>query len=151
MSKEEKPKIEEKTKPLKRENSSSQQQTLDVFIKKKKKTEKTETETITKTKTIELDKKGSIISYSPCFLDKKESNKFFKHLLDTIPWTQSFIEMYGKDIKVPRLQCVMTNLDESKLSLYSTEKAIPWTKEVLEIKEKIEKELNKKFNYLLLN
>eukprot|EP01080_Neovahlkampfia_damariscottae_P006791 gene6791-10955_t len=119
---------EEKTKPLKRK--SSQQQTLDVFLKKQK----------TETKTIELDKKGSIIHYQPTFIEKKESNDFFHYLLDNIPWTESTIKMYGKDVKVPRLQCVMTDMSETKLSVYSVEKAMPWTKEIKEVKEKIEKD-----------
>jgi alkylated DNA repair dioxygenase AlkB len=126
----------------KRKRDAKQQQLMDKYTIKKQKIEK---------KITNLDEKGSILHYSPNFIEKKESKSLFGHLLDNTPWKESTIQMYGKEIKVPRLQCVMSDHENSKLSLYSKEEPQPWSKEILELKNKIEKELNEKFDYVLIN
>jgi alkylated DNA repair dioxygenase AlkB len=133
---------EQKKESPKRKRDSKQQQLMDKYTNKKQKIDK---------KTTKLDEKGSIIHYSPNFIEKKESKALFDHLLDNIPWKESTIQMFGKELKVPRLQCVMSDHENSKLSLYSKEEPQPWSKEILQLKDKIETELNEKFDYVLIN
>jgi alkylated DNA repair dioxygenase AlkB len=132
---------EQKKESPKRKRDSKQQQLMDKYTNKKQKIDK---------KTTKLDEKGSI-HYSPNFIEKKESKALFDHLLDNIPWKESTIQMFGKELKVPRLQCVMSDHENSKLSLYSKEEPQPWSKEILQLKDKIETELNEKFDYVLIN
>jgi len=98
---------------------------------------------------IKLDVSSSIL-FNMEFLDKDEADKLLHHMLNDIPWRQSQKSMYGKIINIPRLQCWMADADINA-DLYQKEPAIPWSPLVNVIRERIEKLLNCKFNYVLLN
>ena len=89
--------------------------------------------------------------YHPAFYDKAESDKIFKTLLETIEWKQDKIMMYGKELPLPRLSAWYG--DNNKPYTYSgiTLNPLPWTDELLQIKEKIEAEAKVKFSSVLLN
>ena len=89
--------------------------------------------------------------YHPAFYDKTESDRIFKTLLETIVWKQDKIMMYGKELPLPRLSAWYG--DNSKPYTYSGIKLnpLPWTDELLQIKEKIETEAKVKFSSVLLN
>jgi alkylated DNA repair dioxygenase AlkB len=93
---------------------------------------------------------GELI-YLPTFFDKKESDKIFKTLLETIEWKQEKIMMYGKELPLPRLSAWYG--DNNKPYTYSgiTLNPLPWTEELLQIKEKIETEAKVKFSSVLIN
>jgi alkylated DNA repair dioxygenase AlkB len=75
----------------------------------------------------------------------------FKTLLETIEWKQDKIMMYGKELPLPRLSAWYG--DNNKPYTYSgiTLNPLPWTDELLQIKEKIEAEAKVKFSSVLLN
>ena len=89
--------------------------------------------------------------YHPAFYDKTESDRIFKTLLETIEWKQDKIMMYGKELPLPRLSAWYG--DNNKPYTYSgiTLNPLPWTEELLQIKEKIEMEAKVKFSSVLLN
>ena len=89
--------------------------------------------------------------YHPAFYDKTESDRIFKTLLETIEWKQDKIMMYGKELPLPRLSAWYG--DNNKPYTYSgiTLNPLPWTEELLRIKEKIEAEAKVKFSSVLLN
>ena len=89
--------------------------------------------------------------YQPAFYDKAESDRIFKTLLETIEWKQDKIMMYGKELPLPRLSAWYG--DNNKPYTYSgiTLNPLPWTNELLQIKEKIEDEVKVKFSSVLLN
>jgi alkylated DNA repair dioxygenase AlkB len=89
--------------------------------------------------------------YHPTFFNKAESDRIFKTLLETIEWKQDKIMMYGKEILLPRLSAWYG--DNNKPYTYSgiTLNPLPWTNELLKIKERIEKEANVKFSSVLIN
>jgi len=89
--------------------------------------------------------------YHPSFFDKVESDKIFKTLLETIEWKQNKIMMYGKELPLPRLSAWYG--DNNKPYTYSgiTLNPLPWTDELLLIKEKIEVEAKVKFSSVLIN
>lgn len=89
--------------------------------------------------------------YHPEFYNRVESDMIFKTLLDTIEWKQEKIIMYGKQLLLPRLSAWYG--ENNKSYTYSGIKLnpLPWTKELLEIKEKIEIEAKVKFSSVLLN
>jgi alkylated DNA repair dioxygenase AlkB len=89
--------------------------------------------------------------YYPSFFDKSESDRIFKTLLETIKWKQDKIIMYGKEVPLPRLSAWYG--DTNKPYRYSGIKLnpLPWTDELLKIKERIEKEAKVKFSSVLLN
>lgn len=89
--------------------------------------------------------------YQPAFFDKAESDSIFKTLLETIEWKQDKIIMYGKELLLPRLSAWYG--DNNKPYTYSgiTLNPLPWTDELLQIKEKIEGVAKVKFSSVLLN
>jgi hypothetical protein len=60
--------------------------------------------------------------YSPSFFDKLEAELFFSRLLDTIPWQQGTIKIFGKELLQPRLFCFMA--DEGIKYSYSNKELI---------------------------
>jgi len=89
--------------------------------------------------------------YHPAFYDKAESDRIFKTLLETIEWKQDKIMMYGKELPLPRLSAWYG--ENNKPYTYSgiTLNPLPWTDELLQIKEKIEADAKVKFSSVLLN
>ena len=39
------------------------------------------------------------------FFDSNESNEFLNRLIKNLPWESMMIKMFGKNLKIPRLQC----------------------------------------------
>ncbi len=89
--------------------------------------------------------------YHPNFFDKIESDIIFKTLMETIQWKQDKINMYGRELPLPRLSAWYG--ENNKPYTYSgiTLNPLPWTDELLKIKEKIEAEAKVKFSSVLLN
>lgn len=89
--------------------------------------------------------------YHPSFYDKAESDRIFNILLETIQWKQDKIIMYGKELPLPRLSAWYG--DNNKPYTYSgiTLKPLPWTNELILIKQRIEEAAKVKFSSVLLN
>jgi alkylated DNA repair dioxygenase AlkB len=93
---------------------------------------------------------NGIIHYTTDFLI--ESDLFYyKELLNEINWKHDELTLYGKKIITKRKVAFEGDLNIEYT--YSKQKKIatPWSKSVLEIKNKIEKELDIIFNACLLN
>jgi alkylated DNA repair dioxygenase AlkB len=93
---------------------------------------------------------GKIIFHEG-FFSLEESHRLMQSLIKTIDWTQDEVIVYGKRHKIPRLNAWYG--DEGKVMKYSGLSLEPktWTKELLEIKSKIEEASGTKFNSCLLN
>jgi alkylated DNA repair dioxygenase AlkB len=89
--------------------------------------------------------------YQPQFFSSTESDRIFKVLMETVEWKQDKMLMYGKELFLPRLSAWYG--DNNKPYTYSgiTLNPLPWTNELLYIKEKIENVANVKFSSVLLN
>lgn len=85
------------------------------------------------------------------FYEIRESDKIFNELLEKIDWQQDTIKYYGKEMPLPRLTAWYgdkgTNYKYSGIG----NEPLAWTKELLEIKKKIENICNFQFNSVLLN
>jgi len=104
-----------------------------------------------KNKPISLQMPDADVVYYPFFFDAATSNTLFKSLLKTISWKQDMITVFGKKHLQPRLTALYG--DHNKTYSYSgiTMTPLPFTKELLFIKEKIEIESKAKFTTCLLN
>ncbi|MBV7440990.1 alpha-ketoglutarate-dependent dioxygenase AlkB [Weeksellaceae bacterium TAE3-ERU29] len=87
--------------------------------------------------------------YLPDLFSKEESDNYFNLLKENILWTQESINMYGKQVFFPRLTAWYGDKPYSYSGL--TFNPNPWTKELIEIKNKIESIVKTKFNSVLLN
>lgn len=97
-----------------------------------------------------LPKDGEAIFF-PDLFTPAESDHYLHSLQHDILWKQEPIIIYGKEIMQPRLTAWYG--DEGKAYLYSgiTMQPKPWTKALLEIKERIETIAMVHFNSALLN
>lgn len=91
------------------------------------------------------------LHYRPQFFPKPTADRLLQELLEKIEWTQNKIRFYGKESLVPRLEAWYG--DPGKSYAYSgiQMNPKPWTKELVEIKEAIEKEASVPFNSVLIN
>jgi alkylated DNA repair dioxygenase AlkB len=97
-----------------------------------------------------LPHNGEVYLYTNLF-EPTESKRWIEALLRDIQWQQSEIKMFGKTLKIPRLNAWYG--DEGKMYSYSgiSLSPLPWTPDLLEIKKKVEEISNVRFNGALVN
>lgn len=98
-----------------------------------------------------LDLPDSDITYFPKLIDKETADKYFNILKGSIPWQQDNIKVFGKTYAQPRLTSFHGNSSKSYSYSNIVMNPKPFTKELLEIKEKIEVITEIDFNACLLN
>ncbi len=79
------------------------------------------------------------------FVPKDEADRLYHHLLQATPWHEYEMPMYDKVVTAPRMVAWYGAADEAG------ENALPWTPELLRLREKVENELQLDFNAVLLN
>ncbi|MCT4303355.1 alpha-ketoglutarate-dependent dioxygenase AlkB [Elizabethkingia anophelis] len=89
--------------------------------------------------------------YFPNFFSRSESDIYFQKLKASILWKQESMHMYGKEVLFPRLTAWYGDNDKPYSFSGITLEPLSWTKELLEIKNKIEPISKTKFNSVLLN
>ena len=89
--------------------------------------------------------------YIPNFYKRETADGLFKALKSTINWKQESMNMYGKEVMFPRLTAWYG--DDDKPYSFSGIKLdpLPWTEELLKIKDDIEPLCKTSFNSVLLN
>jgi alkylated DNA repair dioxygenase AlkB len=93
---------------------------------------------------------GEYIFY-PKFFSKTESDSLLKGLKNNIVWKQESMNMYGKKIDFPRLTAWYGNNDKAYSFSGITLQPLPWTNEILKIRNSIEPIAKTIFNSVLLN
>ena len=101
-------------------------------------------------KTNLLPKQGTLNYYGP-ILNNTDSKKYFIQLIESIEWNHDEITLFGKKIITKRKVAWYGDEGVEYTYSHSTKKALSWTKELLEIKELVEKKTNSTFNSCLLN
>ncbi|MEP3208895.1 MAG: alpha-ketoglutarate-dependent dioxygenase AlkB [Maribacter sp.] len=93
---------------------------------------------------------GKVNYYGKVF-DQEASNHYLEALLKTIQWRNDEAIIFGKKIITKRK--VAWYAEESFEYTYSktTKRALPWTKELLDLKTVVEKKTGDTFNSCLLN
>lgn len=89
--------------------------------------------------------------YCPNYFDRIESDLYFKKLKEGAIWKQETMNMYGKKIDFPRLTSWYGESDKPYTFSGITLHPHPWTKEIIEIKNKVENKASTYFNSVLLN
>lgn len=85
------------------------------------------------------------------FTVQNQASKWYETLYNTIQWKQDEIFLFGKKVKVPRLQAWYG--DSKATYTYSGLKMIPhpWTPELLQIKKQVEEITGHTYNGVLAN
>ena len=99
----------------------------------------------------ELDIEDGGLLYYDAFLNPGRSDELFEYFMKNIKWKQDVINMFGKDIPLPRETAWYG--DSGTSYIYSGIKNDPsdWTKTLLEVKNRIESVCDNTFNSLLMN
>ena len=85
------------------------------------------------------------------FFNSVDSNKLLKKFISKLPWESMIIKMFGKDTKIPRLQCWIGDKGcEYRYSGKQLNRQI-WSQDLIMIRKKIYKELKIDFNSVLAN
>tara|TARA_Y100001970_G_scaffold93331_1_gene117664 strand:- start:955 stop:1560 length:606 start_codon:yes stop_codon:yes gene_type:complete len=85
------------------------------------------------------------------FFNSADSNKLLKKFISKLPWESMIIKMFGKDTKIPRLQCWIG--DEGCEYRYSGKQLNRqiWSPDLMMIRKKIYEKLKIDFNSVLAN
>ena len=97
-----------------------------------------------------LPQDGKLI-YLPGFLSPEEAKTSFDNLHSSIKWKSDSIQMYGKEIPLPRLTAWYGDPGATYVYSKIVNHPEPWTPELLKLKTKVESLTGKIFNSLLLN
>lgn len=97
-----------------------------------------------------LPQDGTVNYYGPIFL-KEEADYFYEKLLETIMWKNDEAVIFGKKMITKRKVAWYGSKEFEYTYSKTTKKALPWTKELLELKEAVEKKTGELFNSCLLN
>ena len=95
--------------------------------------------------------KDGIVVYYKNILTSQEANHYFDCLLNTIEWKNDQAFIYGKLIITKRKVAWYGDTDFEYTYSKNTKRALPWTKELVELKKMIEDKTGEKFNSCLLN
>ena len=99
----------------------------------------------------ELQLPNAELIYIPNFIGKEQADFYFDTLKNSIDWQHDDITVFGKTYKQPRLTALYAENDQpysySNISMLPK----PFTAELLQIKQNIEKEANHHFTSVLLN
>jgi len=108
-------------------------------------------ENITNDKTEKVSILNGEYIYLPNFFEKTESNRYFQVLRNNVIWEQKSMSMYGKQVLSPRLMAWYGTNNKTYSFSGITLSPHSWTKELLEIKNKIKPIAKTCFNSVLLN
>jgi alkylated DNA repair dioxygenase AlkB len=91
------------------------------------------------------------VHYYPSVFNEDESRYFFDELTRTIKWKQEPVRLFGKEIMQPRLTAWYGDTDKSYTYSGVTMIPVNWMKDLLIIKERVEKLSGAAFTSVLMN
>lgn len=94
---------------------------------------------------------GGIVNYYGKLWSFQRANEYFDSLMNTIEWKNDQAIIYGKLIITRRKVAWYGDKDYEYTYSNTTKRALPWTKELLELKTIAEEKTGETFNSCLLN
>jgi alkylated DNA repair dioxygenase AlkB len=94
---------------------------------------------------------GGEVNYYGRVMAVSEANNYLDILLDSIAWKNDEAVIFGKHIITKRKVAWYADTDYSYTYSNTTKQALPWTKELLELKALTEQLTGEQFNSCLLN
>ncbi|NCD69715.1 alpha-ketoglutarate-dependent dioxygenase AlkB family protein [Mucilaginibacter agri] len=92
-----------------------------------------------------------IADYIPSMFGKQESEHLLKKFINETPWIQRSVMMYGKEVLTPRLTAWCGDSDADFFISGGNTPPLPWTDDLLMMRERVEAAAGVKFNTVLLN
>ncbi|MEW2922505.1 alpha-ketoglutarate-dependent dioxygenase AlkB [Muricauda sp. ANG21] len=91
------------------------------------------------------------VNYHGSIMDFDAANSFYEKLLRAITWKNDVAIIYGKRIETKRKVAWYGDQPFEYTYSKNTKKALPWTKELLELKQLVERSSGETYNSCLLN
>ena len=91
------------------------------------------------------------IRYYPQLISAEEAHSFYTDLRDSLVWRQDHIKMYGKQVKIPRLQAWYGSPEAIYTYSGLTMAPNPWTDTLLQLKQLLEEKTTNRYNSVLAN
>lgn len=85
------------------------------------------------------------------FFNREDSDELFRVLLEEINWRQDKMNVYGKEVNLPRKTAWYGDSNKSYTFSGIHLEPEPWTPTLLQVKERIEEVAEVEFNSVLLN
>jgi len=92
-----------------------------------------------------------LMEYHPAVFSTRESYGYLRTFVNTVPWQQTTISMYGKLLATPRLTAWFGDAGNDYSFSGTKFDPLPWTDELLQIKKTVEEITTTAFNTVLLN
>lgn len=92
-----------------------------------------------------------LMEYHPDVFGAQQSLDLMRGFIATVPWQQQIITMYGKQVVTPRLTAWYGDAGSDYAFSGTKFNPIPWTDELLQVKQTVEAVTNTTFNSVLLN
>lgn len=92
-----------------------------------------------------------IVNYFGKVFSWEESEKYYHYLLNEINWRNDEAIIFGRKLITKRKVAWYGDKDYEYTYSNSTKKALPWTQELIELKNRTEKICNESYNSCLLN
>lgn len=94
---------------------------------------------------------GGEVNYYGPILSLKDQQHYFQTLLETIEWRHDEAVIFGKKIIINRKVAWYADREYDYTYSNTTRRSLAWTKDLLELKSRVENKLNTQFNSCLLN
>lgn len=91
------------------------------------------------------------LTYVAGFLPESEADALLAVLQSTLAWRQDSIRIYGREVKIPRLQAWYGDADAIYRYSGLDMQPRPWTEELLALKQACEQQSCSRFNAVLAN
>lgn len=92
-----------------------------------------------------------VVNYYGSVMNHDEANAFYNSLLKTITWKNDLAIIYGKRIETKRKVAWYGDHPFEYTYSNTTKRALPWTKELLELKQLVKRLSGETYNSCLLN
>ncbi len=96
------------------------------------------------------NKKGKVVFYNN-FIDESKSNKLYERIIKNIPLQHGIYQMYGKEVKTPRLLWAVKDKNYDIKDSYKITESSIWDKKIEKIKTKVENIIKKNIKYAQIN
>ncbi len=100
---------------------------------------------------VNLLPKDGVVNYYGKLFSAQQANHYLACLLNNIDWKNDEAIIYGKLVIIKRKVAWYGDTDFEYTYSNTTKRALPWTKDLLELKASIEEKTGEKFNSCLLN
>lgn len=100
---------------------------------------------------LQLDMPQAQVTYYPQWLTSDKAAVFATRLQTELQWSQDYIKIYGREVKIPRLQAWYGEPEATYTYSQLAMKPLPWHPILAEIKRDLVEFLDAEFNSVLAN